>query len=372
MKGFSKIAFLLFLSLSIPLSVEANDKVEIQSETAIIMDSKSGKVLYEKKAHQQMYPASITKIITGIVALEQGNISDIVTVSSEATRVIGTRVYLLEGEDVTLEKLVQGMMINSGNDAGTAIAEHFDGSEEKFSNRMNDFITEVVGVKNSNFTNPHGLFGEEHYTTAYDMAKITQYAMKNEAFREIVGTKFLEWNGEGWETTLINHHRLLGNYEGVTGVKNGYVSMSGHTLVTSAERGDTELIVVTLNAPSAKIASRDTMTLLDYGFEHFETKTVDSGNYYDSFGNEYKLAEDLFVTTHKGETIEVNVSVYGYITVLGENNRLLSIKALQRKVPEKPQVMLEPKQETKSKEATNFFEHSILTWLGGKLGVMEK
>lgn len=111
------------------------------------------------------------------------------------------------------------MLINSGNDAGTAIAEHFDGNEAAFANRMNTFVKEQIGVDNTNFTNPHGLFHPDHVTTAKDMAKITQYALNNEIFMEIVGTKTMDWVGEGWETTLYNHHRLLWDYEGTTGVK---------------------------------------------------------------------------------------------------------------------------------------------------------
>lgn len=230
-----------------------------------------------------MYPASITKMITGIIAIEEGDLTELVSVSKEATEVIGTRVYLLENEEVELKRLVKGLLINSGNDAGTAIAEHFAGSERNFSAKMNEFVKTNIGIMDSNFTNPHGLFDENHYTTAYDMAKIAQYAMENEVFKEIVGTKELEWTGEGWETTLYNHHRLLWDYEGVTGIKNGYVSKSGFTLVTSAKRDGVELIAVTLNAPSSQDAYNDTTALMNYGFENVSPQQPTGGQTFEEF-----------------------------------------------------------------------------------------
>jgi D-alanyl-D-alanine carboxypeptidase len=256
----------LIIHFSIPAYAEVKEDLRIHSEAAILIDAATGEVLYEKNAKVSMYPASITKIITGIIAIEDGDLFDIVTVSQNARNVDGTRVYLVEGEQVSLLKLVHGLLINSGNDAGIAIAEHFDQSEEAFAKRMNQFVMEKVGVSDSHFMNPHGLFHSEHKTTAYDMAMITRYAMKNNIFRMIVGTKQMEWVGEGWETTLYNHNKLLWRYEGATGVKNGYVSQSGHTLVSSVKREERELIAVTLKANSSENAYQDMEDLFDYGF----------------------------------------------------------------------------------------------------------
>ncbi len=175
----------------------------LNSEAAILIDGATGTILYEKESNRLMYPASITKIVTGIIAIEEGNLDDIVTVSETARNVIGTRVYLLEGEQVTLLKLVQGLLINSGNDAGTAIAEYFDGSEAQFAERMNQFVRDTVGVKNTNFQNPHGLFDEKHQTTAYDMAIITQYAMKKPDI------SFHRWNkGNGVDRERMGNNTL--------------------------------------------------------------------------------------------------------------------------------------------------------------------
>lgn len=267
------LIFVFLFGVFVPLHTvhaDPEDEIAIYSEAAAVIDAKTGNVLHSKRAEQQMYPASITKIVSGLTAIEAGVMNETAVIGENPTQVVGTRVYLLEGEEVPVERLVQGLLINSGNDAGTAIAEHIADSELSFANMMNELVEEQVGVTNTNFTNPHGLHHPLHYTTAIDMARISRYAMQNDTFREIVGTEEMAWNGQGWETTIYNHHRLLGNVEGVTGIKNGYVSSAGATLVTSAEQDGNELIVVTLQAPSADESYRDTRMLLDYGFEQMQ------------------------------------------------------------------------------------------------------
>ncbi|GAA0363078.1 D-alanyl-D-alanine carboxypeptidase family protein [Bacillus horti] len=302
----------------------AAQDLPLTSQTAILVNANTGQVLYEKNASQQMYPASITKIVTGIIAIEQGNLDDIVTVSEKARNVDGTRVYLEEGEQVTLLKLVQGLLINSGNDAGTAIAEHMDQSEELFAERMNRFLTETVGVQDTHFSNPHGLFAEDHYTTAFDMAMITKYAMQNDAFRQIVGTYEMEWIGESWATTLYNHNRLLNNYEGATGVKNGFVNQSGPTLVGSAERDGSAYIAVTLQAATTDSMYRDMQMLLDYGFENFDTHLLSSESVFlDSKSVPHKLTEDIAYSVAKNETPNVEMNDAGYLDVWGDGDRKL-------------------------------------------------
>ncbi len=217
-----------------------------RSKAVIMIDSKTGTVLYEKNSNKKMYPASLTKIATAIYAIETGNLEDVVTVSQKARNTVGTRVYLEEGEQVSLKKLIQGLLINSGNDAGVAIAEHLSGSVERFSSDLNQYLKNVIGVQNTNFENPHGLFHPNHVTTAEDLAKITQYAIKNEVFRRIFGTEELKWNGEGWDTTLYSHHKLMRQkgYEWITGGKTGYVDQSGFTLATTAEKQDLSVILI--------------------------------------------------------------------------------------------------------------------------------
>ncbi|EFM10210.1 peptidase S11 D-alanyl-D-alanine carboxypeptidase 1 [Paenibacillus curdlanolyticus YK9] len=293
---------------------------ELLAESAILMDRRTGTILYEKNASQRMYPASITKIVTAIVALESANVEDVVTVSKEARGEEGTRVYLEEGEQMKLWQLLLGMMVNSGNDAATAIAEHVDGSKEKFAEHMNAWIREKANAYDSQFRNPSGLPDPEHYTTAEDMAKITQYAMSNEKFRELVGTKKVIWNGQTWQTVLVNHNKLLGTYDGATGVKNGYTTLAGSTLVASAERNGMELIGVILKAPSSNQMYADMRSILDYGFAAFEPKLLfDENETYEMDGAPavaYTADEAIWTVVPKGEKPKVMVDATGVVHVM--------------------------------------------------------
>lgn len=285
-------AFVSVLSFNFLYKVHASDKpkLNLASESAVLVDSTTGKILYEKNAFKRLYPASLTKIATAIYAIENGNLNDMVTISKNVENTDGTRVYLVAGEKVTLKHLLQGLLINSGNDAGVAIAEYMNGSIPKFASQLNQYLVDKIGVSATNFVNPHGLFDENHYTTAYDLAKITNYAIKNDIFKQIFGTKELEWNGEGWQTTLFTHHLILKGeieYKEVTGGKTGYVDQSGQTLATTAENDKIHLTVIIMNAKSKNDAYNDTKKLLDYGFNHFETSTL-------AKGVTFKVGEEIF------------------------------------------------------------------------------
>lgn len=281
-RWFQLIVVSLGMVLSLPQIAFANEDElspeNLSAQSAILIEAASGTVLFEKDPDRQMYPASITKIVTAIVALETADLDEIVTVSEEARSEEGTRVYLAEGEQVTMEKLLYGLLVNSGNDAATAIAEHIDGSKERFAERMNEFVKSKAGAENTNMTNPSGLPDPEHVTTARDMAKIASYAMPNSTFRKMVSTRELAWKGEEWETTLINHNKLLGSYEGTTGIKNGYTNAAGSTLVASASRNGMELIGVLLKSASNDDLYADMTMLLDYGFENYKPVTLFAAN----------------------------------------------------------------------------------------------
>lgn len=322
-----KLAFLLIVLMQCVLPVttfaeqstttkKGTDKPPaVASEAAVLIDSKTGQVVYEKNPDERLYPASITKILTGIIAIEQGNLNDIVTTSKKARNVEGTRVYLAEGEQVRMEDLLFGLLMNSGNDAAIAIAEHMDGSTEKFAERMNKFAASI-GATHSHFTNPHGLFDQNHYTTAGDMAKIAAYAMKNPKFREIVGTKKRAWNGKEWKTTIINHNILLGSYPGCTGIKNGYVDESRHTLVTSALRDGTEFITVIMKAQTNPEQYQDTTNLLDYGFSHYRTATLlGAGQVINYKGKQYTVGSDVYGTVPLKEKYHVSMNEKNQLVV---------------------------------------------------------
>lgn len=315
----------------------------LASEAAILIEANSGQVLYGKNAQSEMYPASVTKIATTIYAIENGNLNDIVTISRNASarNVEGTTVFLEKGEEVTLKKLIQGLLINSGNDAGVAIAEHLSGSEEDFSEDINTYLKNVVGVQNTNFENPHGLFDTAHRTTAEDLAKITRYAMQNETFREIFGTKELEWNGQTWDTTLLTHHKLLKEeipYEGVTGGKNGYVNQSGFTLATTAEREDLSLIAITLKSSRNNDAYDDTIKLLDYGFENYRISTIPKGTTFKVENQEYVVPKKITYTDQTNEKLTKNTKEDGTLEIVTPDEVVIASYQLEESLNEKSSV----------------------------------
>ncbi|MEH7387180.1 D-alanyl-D-alanine carboxypeptidase family protein [Bacillus sp. JJ1521] len=318
-------------------SAEAIGAPVIKSEAVILLDANNGSILYEKNSHTKMYPASLTKMATAIYAIENGNLNDVVTVSANAYETDGTRVYLEVGEQVTLKHLIQGLLINSGNDAGVAIAEHLNGDIESFAHSINKYLKEKIGVEETHFTNPHGLFDENHYTSAYDLALITKYALKNPVFREIFGTKELAWDGKSWDTTLLSHHLLLRGeipYEGITGGKTGFVDESGNTLSTSAEKGDLSLIAIVLQADRKGVAYEDTVALLDYGFENFEvTEVAANQQFYDEQNESYHLNQPLKYTQKKNEAVQMAMNDQGTLHVLGDDGRQLATKQLKRDIP---------------------------------------
>ncbi len=320
-----------FIQLNQVLASSHDRSPAIQSESAILIDAKTGKILFEKNSDKQMYPASLTKVATAIYAIEKGNLDDIVTVSQNAIEAEGTRVYLEEGEQVPLKKLIQGLLINSGNDAGVAIAEHLDGSVSVFSENINEYLKKNIGVSNTNFENPHGLFNQNHLTTAQDFAKITQYAIQNKTFKEIFGTKELKWKGQTWDTTLFNHHKLMREmpYDGVNGGKTGYVDQSGHTLVTTAKRGKLNLIAVTFKGSSQTAAYSDTVNLLDYGFENYQTSTIAKGKKYEIGDKEFAAPKNLYYSHPIGSQVTEVMNKNGTLEILNQDQEVISEFSLE-------------------------------------------
>lgn len=301
-------------------SLTSLPELTLESEAAILIEAETGTVLFAKNEEDQHYPASIAKLVTAIVALESSRLDEIVTVSKEARYEIGTRIYLSEGEQKPMLDLIYGLMLNSGNDAATAIAEHIDGTKEQFAERMNVFMRDKANAQRTVFTNPSGLPDSNMVTTAKDMAAIARYAMRNQLFREIVSTISMPWIGQEWVSELRNHNRLLGSYEGVTGIKNGYTRAARFTLVASAERDGMELIGVILKAPSSQLQYGEMRKLLDYGFEHFEkTEVIQAGDRHtvQSINREssviYEAREPVIGVQQKGQPPVMVVNRYGEV-----------------------------------------------------------
>jgi serine-type D-Ala-D-Ala carboxypeptidase (penicillin-binding protein 5/6) len=247
--------------------------VSVSASSAVLMDQESGRVLYGKDAHEKKRIASITKIMTAILAIESGKLEKMVQVSAKATRAEGSSVYLKPNEKIKLEDLVYGLMLRSGNDTAEAIAEYVGGSLDGFVFLMNQKAKEI-GMANTNFGNPHGLDNfENHYSTAYDMALLTRYAMQNETYRVISGTKIHKAPnpGEKWDRVWRNKNRLLSKYKYTTGGKTGYTKRAKRTLVTTATKGDMDLISVTLNAPDDW---NDHISMFEYGFQKYDLVEV--------------------------------------------------------------------------------------------------
>lgn len=244
------------------------------AESAIIINADTRQVLYADNAYKRLGMASTTKIMTALVALEMGNTTDIIEVSVNAQNQEGSSIYLRTGEKLTLEDLLYGLMLNSGNDAAVAIAEGVGGSVEDFVKIMNEKAKEI-GCRDTHFANPNGLNDPEHYSTAYDMAILMAHAMENDAFRKIVSTKEYQITTPSTTTYLRNHNKLLWQYEYCIGGKTGYTRATGRCFVSAAERDGVELVAVTLND---RDDWRDHKNLHDYAFGEVKKITAISAN----------------------------------------------------------------------------------------------
>ena len=236
--------------------------VGTSASSAILMEAESGRVLYEYNAHEPRLIASITKLMTALVALESGcDLQEPVTVPTEAIGIEGSSLYLQTGEITTLEVLLYGMLLKSGNDAAVSVACLCGGTLEAFVDKMNQKAAEL-GMTNSHFENPHGLNAEGHYSSAYDMALLARACLENETLAQIVSTKYASFGTRSFR----NHNKLLWNYEGCIGLKTGYTEKAGRTLVSAAEKDGMTLIAVTLNAPDDW---NDHENLFDWGFQNY-------------------------------------------------------------------------------------------------------
>lgn len=257
-------AICMLLCTSAFAATEAFAPISVSASSAIVIEAESGRAVYEKNADERRSMASTTKIMTALVALENGDLDMPIKIPKEAVGIEGSSVYLIENETLTLRELLYALMLRSANDAATAIAIALGGSVDGFADMMND-RAEDLGLKDTHFENPHGLDSPEHYTTARELAIITAEAMKNDAFRQIVSTQkmTLPLADQPDRRLVVNHNRLLRTYEGCIGVKTGFTKKTGRCLVSAAEREGVTLIAVTLNAPNDW---NDHKKMLDYGF----------------------------------------------------------------------------------------------------------
>nr|WP_317360133.1 D-alanyl-D-alanine carboxypeptidase family protein [uncultured Tyzzerella sp.] len=274
------IFFLVFFILSnnnIFITFANNKNINIEAQGAILMDFKTGRILYSKDADKPLAMASTTKIMTAIIALEKGNLEDIVKVSKNATKAPPVKMHLKENEEIKLKDLLYALMLQSSNDAAVAIAEHISGDVDTFCNMMTEKAKEL-GAKDTVFRTPNGLDDLDHHSTAYDMAIIARYALNNKQFMDIINTTQVSFKTNKATYDIINKNRLLSEYEGANGVKTGYTGKAGHCFVGSATKGDMTLISVVLASGWGDKGKKqkwiDTKTLLNYGFENFSYKNI--------------------------------------------------------------------------------------------------
>ncbi|MCG8538880.1 MAG: D-alanyl-D-alanine carboxypeptidase [Clostridia bacterium] len=324
---------ILIFSTVISFSASSTNKVNISSESAILIDSSTGDILFEKNAHKSMYPASTTKVMTAILTLENTNLNDRIIIDKETPFTDGSRIYVKEGEKFTVEQLLYSLMIESANDSATALAKHISGSVEEFAKLMNKRAKEL-GALNTNFTNPHGLPDKKHISTAYDLAMISKYAMTIPKFKEIAKTKryqipetektpeiryFRNRNRLLWGVGPRNKIRYNGKlidikYDIVDGIKTGYTSEAQQCLVSSASKDNRKLISVVLKAIRTNVYL-DTRKLIDHGFDNFNVlNLVDSGTILESIPVDNGVEEtlDLITQNSVSKTIPNNYT-YGDI-----------------------------------------------------------
>ena len=309
---------------NLEVSTEPTKEPTISSRAAVIIDRKTGLVVYEKNSNDIRKMASTTKIMTAIVVIENTpNLYETVTVSKKAASVGGAVLGLRTNDKITINDLLYGLMLKSGNDTAIALAEAVGGSVEGFAEIMNKKAKEI-GLENTHFVTPHGLDSEEHYTTAYELATLANYALNNQKFKEIVGTKMYTVHINGQSVGVSNGNELLGNFAGVYGVKTGFTNGANRCLVTACERDGVDLIAVVLGADTKNIRTKDSMNILKYVYQNFEYVDLES-----KINKEFlEWNRDNFVEIEKGIDMYADLKLDNitYSQILVNKNNINRIK----------------------------------------------
>lgn len=269
---------------SIETSSNSSELPTINSRAYVVIDRKSNTILTGKNENQKKKMASTTKIMTCLIVIENANLSDTVEISKKAASTGGSRLGLKTGDKITVIDLLYGLMMRSGNDAAVALAEYVSGSISSFAELMNSKALEL-GLSNTHFVTPHGLDEDEHYTTAYELALLSNHALNNEIFAKIVGTKNYTITINGYPKSLTNTNELLGVLNGVYGIKTGFTNGANRCLVTCCKRGNMDIICVVLGADSKKYRTTDSIKLIEYSFNNFTYVNIEEivNNYFKSW-----------------------------------------------------------------------------------------
>ena len=297
-------------SIFIPKALE-NNGISYTSE--IVMEKDTGRVLYENNGYCKRFMASTTKILTAICIIENMDINQKIIVSKETVGIEGSSIYLEEGEVLSVKDLLYGLMLRSGNDCAETLAVACSKTIDNFAVLMNE-TAKKIGANASNFVNPHGLHNDNHYTTAYDLALISCYSLKNDTFREIVSTKSIEipWTTRNYNRKLTNKNKMLSNFDGATGIKTGFTKKAGRCLVTSAKRNGMELVSVVLNCPSMWEKSA---SILNNCFNEYKNvKILDKNNILDFYNYNNKeygvyIKNDVILPIKESEKNDIRIDV---------------------------------------------------------------
>lgn len=307
------------VSAAIETSSTNNETPNVNSRSCIVLDRTSKKILYGKNEKNQVKMASTTKIMTAIVVLENASLEQTVEVSKKAAGTGGSRLGLKTGDKITIRDLLYGLMLCSGNDAAVCLAESVAGSVAEFSNLMNTKAQDL-GLFNSHFESPHGLDSDAHYTTAHELALLSDYALKNSTFLNIVGTKNYTVTINGHSKTLSNTNELLGNLNGIYGIKTGFTNGANRCLVTACKRGNMDIICVVLGADTKSFRTKDSVKLIEYCFKTYEYFNVKDfvTNYISNWQND----NSNFFFIEKGSSHSLTISTDSCL----EDNSILPIK----------------------------------------------
>jgi len=272
MKKKTTVVILLIMILINIFPLKTVNADNISAHAYAVLEAGSNRVLYQRNMNEKLPMASTTKVMSAIIALEKGNLNDVIEIKKEWTGIEGSSIYLKEGEKLTLEDLLHGMMLVSGNDAAVSVANHIGGSIDGFAKMMNKKAKEL-GMKNTNFVNPHGLPDDNHYTTAYDFALLASYAMKNENFVKIINDKkwSMSYEGRENERVIYNRNKLLISYEGSNGIKTGFTKKARKCYAFAAKRNDMQVVGVLLHSENHYGESK---ILLDMSFNDFTLKKI--------------------------------------------------------------------------------------------------
>lgn len=301
------------------------ENLKLNSRIGLIFDRKSKRILYEKNGLKQVPMASTTKIMTAIVVLENSELNDVVTISKKAAGTGGSRLGLRTNDKITVHDLLYGLMLKSGNDAAVALAEHVGGGIEEFADMMNKKAKEL-GLINSHFITPHGLDKEKHYTTAYELACMADYALKIPKFKEIVSSKNYNITINARSNLIGNTNELLGNLNGVYGVKTGFTNEAGRCLVTACKREDLDIITVVLGADTKKYRTSDSIKLIEYAYKNYEVIDIEK-KIKEQFENWKQLnCNRIYINKAKQEKIDLDIESLSYSKIAIKKTDIDNIK----------------------------------------------